>query len=321
MMAASMEAHCIPFTEIPHTAALFADALYRFPRVARFYAHDPFDPASFRAAAQAVALDAARRVAVADVLAEQNRTFGGGRETEENIARLRDGAVAVVTGQQVGLFGGPAYSVYKALTAIRLAEKLSADGLAAAPGFGQLFQRLFAGRGLIVLDPTHPALHAQAAPLYRRALEEAEKLHALLKERDKQLDKAGYHRQVRLRENATLLFLTENGRRLPLRRRRNGVLQAGDEERSAAQLLAALDSAPERFSPNVLLRPGGQGWMLLAKYRLGLPDLFRGEEALRQRLAERHLPPRLLRQLQESERKVEKLVASAAGAVKTLDPP
>src|SRR3990170_4362794 len=98
MMAASMEAHCIPFTEIPHTAALFADALYRFPRVARFYAHDPFDPASFSAAAQAVALDAARRVAVADVLAEQNRTFGGGRETEENIARLRDGAVAVVTG-------------------------------------------------------------------------------------------------------------------------------------------------------------------------------------------------------------------------------
>src|SRR3989304_1209014 len=121
MMAASMEAHCIPFTEIPHTAALFADALYRFPRVARFYAHDPFDPASFRAAAQAVALDAARRGAVADVLAEQTRTFGGGRETEENIARLRDGAVAVVTGQQVGLFGGPAYSVYKPLTALRVA--------------------------------------------------------------------------------------------------------------------------------------------------------------------------------------------------------
>src|SRR3989344_5234138 len=135
MMAASMEAHCIPFTEIPHTAALFADALYRFPRVARFYAHAPFDPASVRAAAQAVALDAARRVAVADVLAEQNRPFGGGHETEENIARLRRGAVAVVTGQQVGLFGGPAYSVYKALTAIRLAEKLSAEGLPAVPVF------------------------------------------------------------------------------------------------------------------------------------------------------------------------------------------
>src|SRR3972149_848357 len=135
MMAASMEPHCIPFTEIPHTAALFADALYRFPRVARFYAHDPFDPASFRAAAQAVALDAARRVAVADVLAEQNRPSGGGRETEENSPRRRGGAVAVVTGQQVGLFGGPAYSVYKALTAVRLAEKLTADGLAAAPVF------------------------------------------------------------------------------------------------------------------------------------------------------------------------------------------
>lgn len=451
-MAASMEPHCIPFTEIPHTAALFADALYRFPRVARFYAHDPFDAASFRAAAQAVALDATRRAAVADVLVEQNRIFGGGRETEENIARLRSGAVAVVTGQQVGLFGGPAYSVYKALTAIRLAEKLSAEGLPAAPvfwlasedhdfnevnhcylldadsrwqelrdtsshpdgtavarisfdrsieelrarlaglwpaearteaeklmssygpgatyaqAFGQLFQRLFAGRGLIVLDPTHPTLHALAAPLYRRALEEAEKLHALLKERDKQLDKAGYDCQVRLRENATLLFVTEDGRRLPLRRRRNGVLQTGDEERSAAQLLAELDSAPERFSPNVLLRPVVQDWLLptaayvagphelayfaqasalyqellgrmpviyprvsltvvepkvrrlLGKYQLDLPDLFRGEAAVRARLAEHHLPPRLLRQLEESERKIEKLVASAAGAVKRLDP-
>jgi len=433
-----MEPHCIPFTEIPHTAALFADALYRFPRVARFYAHDPFDPASFRAAAQEVALDAARRAAVADILVEQNRTFGGGRESEENIARLRSGGVAVVTGQQVGLFGGPAYSVYKALTAIRLAEKLSADGLAAAPvfwlasedhdfnevnhchlldadsqwqelrdtsshpdgtavarigfdrsieelrarlaglwpaearaeaekllssyapgatyaqAFGQLFQRLFAGRGLIVLDPTHPALHALAAPLYRRALEEAEKLHALLKERDKQLDKAGYDCQVRLRENATLLFVTENGRRRPLRRRRNGFLQAGDEERSAAELLAELDSAPERFSPNVLLRPVVQDWLLpTAAYVAGPHELayFAQASALYQELlgrmpviyprvsltvvepkvrrllgkyrldlAEHHLPPRLLRQFEESERKIEKLVASTADAVKRLDP-
>lgn len=447
-----MEAHCIPFTEIPHTAALFADALYRFPRVARFYVHDPFDAGSFRAAAGQIARDDARRAAVVDVLAEQNKVFGGGRATEANIAQLQSGAVAVVTGQQVGLFGGPAFSVYKALTALRLAEKLTADGLPAVPvfwlagedhdfaevnhcfllnadfaweewrdastppdgvpvgsirfgreiealrarllrlwpaeahaeaeallagyalgatyseAFGRLFQRLFAGRGLVVLDPSHPTLHTLAAPLYRRALDEGEKLQALLKERDKQLDKAGYHRQVRLRENATLLFLTAKGRRVPVRRRRNGALQVGSEERSPAELMAELDSAPERFSPNVLLRPVVQDWLLptvayiagphelayfaqaqvlyqellgrmpvvyprtsltvvepkvrrlLTKYRLGLPDLFHGENALRLRLAERHLPPRLLRQLQESERKIEKLVAGAARAAKQLDP-
>jgi uncharacterized protein YllA (UPF0747 family) len=41
---------------------------------------------------------------------------------------------------------------------------------------------------------------------------------------------------------------------------------------------------------------------------------------VRARLAERHLPPRVLRQLQAGERKIEKLLASAAGAVKRLDP-
>lgn len=347
MMGRPMEPHCISFTQIPHTTALFADTLYRFARVARFYVYDPFEPDSFAAAAREISLDASRRVSVAEVLAEQNRFFGGAGETEANIERLRTGkAVAVVTGQQVGLFGGPAYSVYKALTAIRLAEKLTADGLPAVPifwlasedhdfaevnhchlldarhewqtlrdtttsdesapvgrvafdasieslrgelvrlwpaeaaaeaeslldsyapgatyaqAFGRLFQRLFAGRGLVVLDPLHPALHGLSRPLFRRALEEAASLHALVRGRDRQLEQAGYHVQVRLRENASLLFLSVNGRRLPLRRGRNGGFFTGRTEHPLPTLLAELEAAPERFSANVLLRPLVQDWLL-----------------------------------------------------------
>ncbi|HYA48004.1 MAG TPA: bacillithiol biosynthesis cysteine-adding enzyme BshC, partial [archaeon] len=56
-------------------------------------------------------------------------------KTLANLDRLRHGAAAVVTGQQVGLFGGPMFSVYKALTAIKLAEEATAAGVDAVPVF------------------------------------------------------------------------------------------------------------------------------------------------------------------------------------------
>jgi len=65
------------------------------------------------------------RAEVSSILREQNVALGAGEETLSNLERLEKGAVAVVSGQQVGLFTGPAYSVYKALTAIQIAEELT----------------------------------------------------------------------------------------------------------------------------------------------------------------------------------------------------
>ncbi|MGH9813140.1 MAG: bacillithiol biosynthesis protein BshC, partial [Candidatus Acidiferrales bacterium] len=65
-----------------------------------------------------------------------------------------------------------------------------------------------------------------------------------------------------LRDNATLLFVMVNGRRVPLRRRGGGFHLAGQGEQSLGELLGALESAPERFSANVLLRPIQQDWLL-----------------------------------------------------------
>jgi bacillithiol biosynthesis cysteine-adding enzyme BshC len=76
-----------------------------------------------------------RRKEVAGILREQNTRFGGGPAALENLARLERGAVAIVSGQQVGLFSGPAYAFYKALTAVQLAAELTKSGIEAVPVF------------------------------------------------------------------------------------------------------------------------------------------------------------------------------------------
>jgi len=76
--------------------------------------------------AQRVVYDAARRGAVSGILERQNRGWGASAKTLANVERLRRGALAAVTGQQVGLFGGPLFSIFKALTAVKLAEQATA---------------------------------------------------------------------------------------------------------------------------------------------------------------------------------------------------
>ncbi len=124
-----MESHCIPHSELPGAGLLFTDFLYRFERVARFYPYDPADGEAIRRAAQRPDYPAERRARLVAALRAQN----GDGEALERLAR--PGTVAVVTGQQVGLLGGPAYSVYKALTALRLARRLTEEGLPAVAVF------------------------------------------------------------------------------------------------------------------------------------------------------------------------------------------
>ncbi|MHC4664188.1 MAG: bacillithiol biosynthesis protein BshC, partial [Planctomycetota bacterium] len=64
--------------------------------------------------------------AISEILRKQNSVFGSGRRAMENIDALASGkSLCVVTGQQVGIFTGPLYTVYKAITAVKFAEHLS----------------------------------------------------------------------------------------------------------------------------------------------------------------------------------------------------
>lgn len=129
-----MTIRSLPAAALPHTSKLFAAFVEDFARVERFYAYPPTLAGALGAARAARLPDATRRT-VAAVLREQNRRFGDYEAVERSIERLERGAAAVVTGQQAGLFCGPAYTFYKALTAAALAGRMTAAGVDAVPIF------------------------------------------------------------------------------------------------------------------------------------------------------------------------------------------
>ena len=339
-----MDCSCISPADLPGTTRLYSTFLSDFSRVAEFYSHPPNASGIDEAAGQ-IRLDDSVRRAVVEILRNQNRAFGGDDATARNLDRLRDGAVAVVTGQQVGLFSGPAYSIYKALTALHIARELNERGGNAVPvfwlatedhdlaevdhcffpkrggferfdlaisgaadrrvgdiclgeavrplaaqvctllegpwaeeacrwitesyapeetfgtSFGKLMTRIFAGRGLIFLDPMSPELHRLSLPTMLRAVKEHSAIATELVARSEALEKAGFHAQVKVTEQSTLVFRIVDGQRLALRPA-NGGLAAGNKREPLEEIQRAMEERPEDFSPSALLRPVIQDTLL-----------------------------------------------------------
>lgn len=339
-----MNSHCFPFRQVPHSTPLFLDYLEHAPAVSPFYPRSARFLEWAREEASLVKYPGDRRERVAAILEKQNKGFGAAEATLANIAAFRSGALAVVTGQQVGLFGGPAFSLYKALSAVKLAlearrlgiecvpifwmatedhdleevdqvrltqsdgqlttlssgtrgvqdapasavnlgaeltavvaraQELLGDSEAARlladsyrPGesfgtaFAKLFAKLFAKFGVILLDASDPALDRIAAPLYRDVIRRTTEISATLRERDEQLRSHDYHQQVKITDSSTPLFLFERGARVPLQISAKGAFQTGERTFTEAELLDLAGSSPESFSPNVLLRPVVQDYLL-----------------------------------------------------------
>jgi len=332
-----MECHSIPAGEMPGATLLYTTFLNDFSRVSGFYSHPPNAAGIQQAAAEIRTEDAMRR-GVVEVLRAQNTAFGGDAATSRNLDRLRDGAVAVVTGQQVGLLGGPAYCVYKALTAIHAARELTEKGTYAVPifwlatedhdlaevnhnyfskrggierlelapqgiadrrvgeirlgdaireisarasemlsgpaseevarwlagsylpeetfgsSFAKLMTRIFAGKGLIFLDPLSPELHRLSALTMHRAIREHKTLAQELVARSAAIEDAGFHAQVKVTEQSMLVFRIVDGQRLALRPSEGGFL-AGSKWESEEDTLRSLELHPLEFSASALLRP------------------------------------------------------------------
>lgn len=127
----------LPFSEIPNQSKLFLDYQKNPFALKKYY---PLAVESHTQLSQRIPEVLANyktdRNALCDVLEEANRANGAGEETFRNLSLLReDDCVAVVSGQQAGLFTGPLYTIYKALSAAKLTECLRGRGFKAVPVF------------------------------------------------------------------------------------------------------------------------------------------------------------------------------------------
>ena len=133
--------------------------------------------------------------------------------------------------------------------------------------FARLFARLFSQQGLILLDPLDAELHKVAEPLYSKVIEDRDPLNQKLLARGKELDAAGYAAQVKVTAKSTLLFYmgdgdTGDGPRQPIVTGNSGRFEAGKKSWSKEELLGAVHSHPENFSPSALFRAVVQDYLL-----------------------------------------------------------
>ncbi|MDQ2774139.1 MAG: bacillithiol biosynthesis cysteine-adding enzyme BshC [Acidobacteriota bacterium] len=336
-----MESSCVRQTLIPATSKLFGDYLYDFDRVADFFPYYFGDSEAFVSASKQIDFPDSRRAALVSALREQN----GDSDALQKLAQ--PGTVAVVTGQQVGLFSGPAYTVLKAVTAAKLAQKLSDSGVAAVavfwlatedhdlaevdhawvfdrhvtprkislpqtanggpvgevafeswplddlrsalgdlpfaedviakvadayrPGatlgsaFRAFLKDILSELDLLYVDPLAPSIRDITAPFLSRAVEEIPSLIPLVRQRDAELVARGYHAQVHIEENSSLLFLV-NGKRNAVRWK-DGQFVAKDRTYTTAELAQLGHS----LSPNALLRPVMQDYLLPTVAYVGGP--------------------------------------------------
>jgi bacillithiol biosynthesis cysteine-adding enzyme BshC len=338
-----MHCTCVRHTDIPNTSKLFTDLIYHYDRVSDLYSAPPNNLDSIAAGAH-FDFPASRRAALVEALRPLNR----GNPSLDKLAAER--TVAVITGQQVGLFSGPAYTVYKALTAIRIAGELSDRGIPAVPVFwlatedhdfaevdhawvfnpdyhparirmesdgryqgrpvgevpladlpvealkqalngfpfagevidlvqrawqpgqtmGSAFARFmrecFSQWGLLLVDPMDSALRHLAAPFIREAVERMPELTEALIARGQNLKERGYHAQVLVEKDTSLVFWLHDGQRKGLKQS-SGIFTNGSRKFSAAELA----DLAEHLSPNALLRPVAQDYMLPTAAYVGGP--------------------------------------------------
>jgi bacillithiol biosynthesis cysteine-adding enzyme BshC len=127
----------IDIRRFPWMRRLATDYAFAYEHVAPFFAGDPALPFAWRETIGRVQAHMRAPAELARVLAGQQERRGAPAASRAAAARLSDPrTVVIITGQQAGLFGGPLYTLLKALTTMKLAEQVSRDhGVTVVPVF------------------------------------------------------------------------------------------------------------------------------------------------------------------------------------------
>lgn len=120
-----MQLSTFDYQKLPFSK-LFKTYVRDFEEVSSYYEVNPFDGSALNAKAAEMPEPGGRSEA-ASLLRSLNAPFDPDAAALRNIDRLQEpGTLAIVTGQQLGLYGGPAYTVFKILSAIALSTRLEA---------------------------------------------------------------------------------------------------------------------------------------------------------------------------------------------------
>jgi bacillithiol synthase len=118
----------IDLHRLPWARRLGIDYVHDFAKLADFFAGDPAKPEAWQAAIARAQKHPRDRATLTAAIVAQQRRRRAPAEALASTAKLADpSAIAIVTGQQAGLFGGPIYTLLKAITTITLAKKIEQD--------------------------------------------------------------------------------------------------------------------------------------------------------------------------------------------------
>lgn len=326
-----------PFERLPFSK-LFRTYVSDYSKLAAFYSADPFDTESIRERAREVTFKGNRKK-TAELLTAFNKRFDVDKPVIENIERLmQEDALAIVTGQQLGVYGGPLFTALKIISTLHLANRLSdnldrpvipvfwladedhdfdeirnvklfdrdevisfslssekrsrpvadielppgyhsfrnkieegflstdfsdrlwsmlddcyEEGVSLGEAFGKLVAKLFSSYGLVMAGSNWEPIKQESRGCMKVAISHADRIRELLEEQSENLEEE-YHRQATIYDS-NLFYLSEEKRRIKIARNGDSWQIEGGKQWSTDQLMDEIDAHPERFSPNVFLRP------------------------------------------------------------------